>query len=89
MPLRSTSPRIHVALESSGCCTLLLVWVLGSIEIAKRTDEKFMQGFTGTPAAAGESENKQQMLLDLRGELVPERSEGRRDRWVGQEVGWA
>ena len=35
-----------------------------------------MQGFTGTPATAGESENKQQMLLDLRGELVPERSEG-------------
>ena len=35
-----------------------------------------MQGFTGTPATAGESENKQQMLLDLWGELVPERSEG-------------
>ena len=57
---------------------VILTRVLGLlqlIEIDYRPDKKFRQGFTGAPAAAGESGNKQQIPLlaqSLRwGECVP------------------
>ena len=69
----------HSFSESSGC----VIWVLGlkSVEIDKRPDEKFRQGFTGAPAVARGSENKQEVPL-----LAP------RGRWgvgVGVCVSWS
>ena len=49
-------------------------WTLESIEIEKRTQEEFRQGFIGAPAAARGSENKLTGSLARSwrwGELVP------------------
>lgn len=53
---------------------MLPTWALGlleSIEICKRPDEKFSQGFTGTHTAAEGRDNKKQVPLLPLGEPVP------------------
>ena len=53
-----------------------------AIEIDQRPDKKFRQGFTGAPAAAARSENKQQVPL-----LALPRAEGRACSLCGVRVG--
>ena len=61
---------------------VILTRVLGLlqlIEIDYRPDRKFRQGFTGVPAAAGGSKNKEvcSCLLPEAGKLVPYVREGK------------
>lgn len=56
--------------------TDLSPWTLESIGINKKPDEEFRSGFTGAHAAAGGSENKQQVPL-----FVPGGGQGRAASW--------